>query len=121
MGDTLISAIIMAVISSLAFIAYKHPTGYRKMYGPLCVLDVVIMFVCCAYSVGYENGFFDSSSHHPKNHDLIPAWAWIGLLVFVVYLAFLLFVPYILNLPIKDPKEHNPKSKVSEKGSDNDA
>jgi hypothetical protein len=120
MSDTLISAIVMAVISSLAFIAYKHSKEYERMYWPLTVIVLVIMLFDLAYSIGYDNGFSDSSVHHPKNHDLFPSWVWLGLTIFVVYLGFLLMLPHILNLPTKNTKKDEPESKVSEKGSDDD-
>jgi hypothetical protein len=46
MLETLITSLLVALISALAFIAYKHPAGYGKIYSPLLVTltSIVVIF-----------------------------------------------------------------------------
>ena len=131
MRDTLIAAIVMAAISSLAFIAYKHPKGYARMFWPIWFVTFGCWACWMVYQIAYTVGFSDAALGYLRlnrevhlkepTHDDVSLWAWMLPSVFMLYLVFLYFLPRILDLPVDDRKEDDPKDKVSEKGSDNDA
>jgi hypothetical protein len=132
MRDTIISAIVMAAISGLTFIAYKHPKGYARMYLPVMLSGMAVFLLYATYSIGFLYGFSAASIaymklnppplHFPETESGSPTF-WMLLLpvIFVGYLSFLLALPFILDLPKKDKEKVKPKDKVSEKGSDDDA
>jgi len=131
MGDILISAIIMAMISSLGFIAYKHPKGYARMYWPLSLTVLGGFVLWGAYQIGYTSGFSDSSIgyltlnpgvllHDPKAHQ-VPFWAWMLPSLFMFYLVFLKNLSHILDLHSEDNKEDEPKHKVNDEDPKHDA
>lgn len=128
MRDAIFSTIIMAAISSLAFIAYKHPKGYARMYVPLMFIAFVSLVVWWAYSIGYFTGFSDSSVGYLKlnqtailkspEREQSPFWVWVLPSAFMFYLIVLKLLPLILDLPSEDKKEDKPKDKVNAKDSD---
>jgi ABC-type polysaccharide/polyol phosphate export permease len=132
MRDTIISAMVMAAISGLTFIAYKHPKGYTRIYFPVMICGIAVFLLYATFCVGYIHGFSDSSIgylklnppaiHSPVSEIGSPTiWDFLIPVLFVGYLTFLQVLPSILDLPTKDDDKDKPKDKVSEKGSDNDA
>jgi hypothetical protein len=127
MGTQLATAIIMATISALAFIAYRHPKGYAKMYWPIYCTVMAGLLLWFTFEMGYILGFSDSTIgfltlnhgialHDPEKHD-VPFWAWFLPSLFLLYLQFLKTLPRILDLPVDDENVEKPKDKVIEKGS----
>lgn len=44
MIETIISGLILEIVSGLAFLAYRHPVGYRRIVvpvGPICILSAI--------------------------------------------------------------------------------
>lgn len=118
MSDTLITAITMAVISSLAFIAYKHPKGYARIYRPLEITILSGFVLWGAYQIGYEAGFSDCSIgyltlnrgvslNHPNAHH-VPFWFWMLPVLIVAYLGILRLLPVVLDLPSEDTAKDKP-------------
>ena len=118
-------ALIVAVASGLAFVAYKHPNAYRVMC--MFALPVIVMggFVVLAIKIGELNGSVKSIYHELPNirkyalSDQLPYQ--IGRLynvgqflkVFLIYyisgcayLVFLLFLRDLLDL-VK-ARDHTP-------------
>jgi hypothetical protein len=130
MRDTIISAIVMAAISGLTFIAYKHPKGYARMHYPVMITFGAVWVLYATYSIGYVYGFGDAASaflklnpsaylHSPERESHSPTlWIFLLPVLFIGYLSFLRALPYILGLPSNNKKEHDPKDKVQKKDSD---
>ncbi len=55
--DKVIPALFIAAISSLTFIAYKHPNAYRKLYLPLMICCMIIIIAVSAWTWGSKFTF----------------------------------------------------------------
>lgn len=126
MEDTLIPAIIMAIISSLAFIAYKHPKGYSDIHYVLVFGLIIIWAIWGAYIVGYSQGQInymhvfikingDLSYKLPGEDDPFTSWFYILPPSIFVYLQILKILPKILHLPMEDDKKDDPENRTSNK------
>ena len=113
---TVLIPLIVAVASGLAFVAYKHPEGYRRMF--IFALPVLVMggLLVLAIKIGDLNGRIKSTyyelQHSPKD-ALSDQLAYKirkmyevrqSLKLFLIcyisgfaYLVFLLFLPEILD------------------------
>jgi protein-S-isoprenylcysteine O-methyltransferase Ste14 len=40
--ETVISGIVVAALSGLGFLAYKHPRAYKKLYWPLSIISLAL-------------------------------------------------------------------------------
>ena len=64
MRDTLIISLITLGISSLTFVAYKHPKGYERLYKPLCIITFAVLALFAVYNIGYTYGFTRASKEY---------------------------------------------------------
>jgi hypothetical protein len=110
MQEALISAIIMAIITALAWIAYNHPKSYAKIFPVLAITWACCFFAVGGYRIGYAAGFDATISETSKlNLDSLkvilpkspsPSWAYpLWFLGIQMYGMILRFLPQILNLP----------------------
>ena len=127
----LLTALIMAAISALAFIAYRHPKAYSRMYWSLCLISLGCLILGGPGLHCYALGFKDASSDyvdlnngeilkHPHSFG-IPFWASCIPVLFMIYLQVLKYLPSILDLHGDDKDKDIPKDKMNEKGLDDDA
>ena len=116
---TLAAGLILAAISSITYVAYKHPAGYRR----LSVLIMALSWAGALLFVGFDLGFVRATAVHL--HDSLaadstrtlssvrysidslynfttPIWR-VGMIwgLLSVYLFFLGFLPTILGLGAK--------------------
>lgn len=125
MLTALIPALIMAFVSSLAFIAYKHPKAYARMHLPLMIIVGSFSLFFFAYYLGHIQGFSDSTIAYLKLNSGLelksPKYStlsiWVLLLPGAVlgYLNMLYFLPNILGLKTKNLKEDFPKHDLKDK------
>jgi hypothetical protein len=129
MLDNLIPAIVVAAISGLTFIAYKHPNGYGRIYMPLMYSAFGIFLVCGIFHTGYLLGFGDASVSYLKLNKIPlnipetpsnPYWILIAFCIFVVYLSFLRVLPDILGFSSKNGKEDESENKANKKDNEPD-
>ena len=45
MLETLTAGLLLAAISGISYLAYKHPPAFRKVYFPLVALTVLILIM----------------------------------------------------------------------------
>ncbi len=50
--ETLIYSLVVALVSGLTFIAYKHPVGYKKIYTLLIPVSFVPVIIILSYNLG---------------------------------------------------------------------
>jgi hypothetical protein len=126
MLNTIAASLILAAITGLTFLAYKHPKAYSRIalffLFPLIVLAMVFMF---GFDLGMMSGYdaatpfmdvykrLEALSASSSNRLMTPRNA---LLVFLcgAYLSFLLALPFILEEK-KDDKPKDPSSEKDEK------
>jgi hypothetical protein len=107
MIETIAAGLIVATVSGLTFVAYKHPRGYQKLYLPLIGVLAGYWLLHMAYSFGVMNGFYDAlggvralNKELVQTPSLIPDPWWMDALpmIAVGYLAFLRSLPSILDV-----------------------
>ena len=115
--QTIIITLLVPAITGLAFIAYKHPFGFRKIafgiaIGISCVLLGLVLYNygSMVASIDYLYDHLNSSSNDKSNEfSIISLYqskriinTAFGIYVLsLVYLAFLYFLPNILGIPVR--------------------
>ena len=128
MATQLTSALIMAVVSALAFIAYRHPRGYAKMFKPLITAVICSYVAWNIFDAGRLVGFYETESAYSRLNPgvklaepefrLSPLWAREILPFAFIYLLILKCLPDILDLPKGDGKKDMPNTEVNKEGSE---
>jgi len=113
--ETTISALIVAGVSGLTFVAYKHPKAYERCYVWLLVLSCAVWVCLMAYSLGYEVASAAARQFVPPDkataletgltrYHLSFIWPMIGGFASCVYLTFLSMLSSILKHDVPKPK-----------------
>src|SRR5437764_14014645 len=55
---SIIAGLVVAFVSGLTFVAYRHPAGYRKLFIPLMASAWGVWIVHMIYSFGEQSGFY---------------------------------------------------------------
>jgi hypothetical protein len=102
----------VAIFSGLAFIAYKHPIGYRRIHLPLIASIWALWIIRMIYIAGESSGFYHALSgvrelnkdkiFQTPSFDMDPMWWFLIPLGVVLYLSCLRALPSILELPDRD-------------------
>lgn len=121
MVDSIVTGLLLAAVSGITFIAYKHPRGYRKLLRLIFIIGLSICSGLIGWMVAVKVsattarrittnnalGFEDRLDQLPEainglNDNLL--YPVIGLSLVVLYLKFLQHLPQLLGLPTeKDP------------------
>jgi hypothetical protein len=105
--DKVIPALIVAAISSLTFVAYKHPKAYQKIFNPLAICFLITFIAVNAWNLSntltysalieyIEVGKIKDAKTAMENYQ-IPYWEMWMLLGSYFYLFFLTFLPRLLD------------------------
>ena len=113
--DGLIGGLILAAISALTFLAYKHPKGYSRLH-TILNFSAMLFFIALSgwyygviYGVSAVKAFIPAAANADaaaalKAAQPLPYWfPWVGLAT-VVYLFALTFLPRLLA---EDDKPHD--------------
>ena len=121
--ETFLWSLLLAAISGLAYIAYRHPSGFVYLAYPLLWLTGTIVLGLSASSIfnlHFETNQLvevvvemDGGNSHlerlalniKKYYDRLVAVCGIGFVV-IFYLLFLLFLPTLISI-----REHKDKKK----------
>jgi hypothetical protein len=124
MKDTIFSGLTMAIVSSLAFIAYKHPTGFKRVFPTLAAIAIGAGLLAFGFEIGYSLGFGNASVSYLKlnggsikspDQDSVSFWIVLAPVIFLVYLQILLHLHEILGLSPKDTAEAKPGAAVEQR------
>ena len=100
--DKLITGLILAAVSGITFLAYRHPKAYDKLFQPLMFSSLGLFIAFSSYSLGWSAG------HTSKEADVFPfsfEWIYVGYAVSYIYFKFLAMLPQILEDDPKKKKE----------------
>ena len=109
MIETIVGGLIIAAVSGLSFIAYKHPKGYSKI-GSVTYLFISASFlIYVVWVAGYQKGFYDgiqAKDAFAKPEFPIEPFPWLVIAVFIIlaYLMLLQNLPSILEMDHKKEK-----------------
>ncbi len=126
MIETLFSALLVAAISALSFIAYKHPEPFRRnIGGPLLALTFLIVSVILGYFFGTISALMERLqevmamlpegkelavslvAEISMSYTLIKYTLGVGFAVFT-YLVLLILLPRLLDLNPNSQKTKEP-------------
>ena len=106
MDKTLFASLILAFISGLTFLAYKHQIAFKRLYWPLFFLITAAFLVATAWNGAVSSALSALSEFIPptqfqaaslKAHELdFPSWHPLVFLCSVIYMSFLLWLPILL-------------------------
>ncbi|MCH7973889.1 MAG: hypothetical protein IIA48_10890 [Bacteroidetes bacterium] len=116
----IILTILAPAITGLAFIAYKHPIGFRKIAFGLGIIISLILTVIFAYNYGtmlaninflndqilttknVDDFIFSINSLNESKNTINVAF--VIYIISMIYLTFLYFLPNILGITTDKPK-----------------
>lgn len=115
MLQTIIAGLILAAVSGLTYLAYKHPKGYDLIFNYLFTVTVVVFLLYGTYKTGYAEGY-SNGLYADKSKWLDDSWFlwWVsGWWASMAFLVFLKILPTITSDTRKDDadKDKPPKRK----------
>lgn len=113
MPTELWAPLVIAAITGLAFIAYKHPTGFKRINLPLVALSLIIFVSMMIWNVAISKGYtaimlfldpakFEKASVAVKDIQVNADLWFVVMLVFNVYLGILWWLPVLIKDESKD-------------------
>jgi len=112
-----LTAIGVFLVSGLAFVAYRHPDGYRRIFVALNVLGVFAILALSAHDLGGRRTFSAIKDYLPdekvtaaqsiaENTGVLGSWVWLAWAAFLVVINVLYWLHDILG---HDPAKNSPK------------
>ena len=112
--QTIIGGLAVAAVTGLTVVAYRHPTGYRRIYLPLICLVWGGWAVWFVYGLGFSSGFGQAvletiklnrtASIQTPSHSSASFWLFMVPAVLYGYLSFLRILPEVLHTEREDAK-----------------
>ena len=113
MIEQLLSGLLIAGISGLAFVAYRHPTGYTRIFPVLYIGSLLAMILCLLWNLAVSltwtelSRFIPSevldSSRKATDSIIVPSfWLLVGYLGFNLYALFLRYLHNVLGSAVSD-------------------
>jgi len=100
-------SLIIAALTGITILAYKHPAGYGKIYYPIVGAIGVAWLVWFVYGIAYTSGFGDAivetmKLNTPKliktpSNGSTPWWYFFIPAALYIYLSFLRILPHLLT------------------------
>jgi hypothetical protein len=126
MIETIFSALIVASISGAAFVAYNHPSKFRRISNSFSGTLIIIFLLLLAWNMGYDDGIkafkdLDSTNtkviqaiaEKTKPHDQTLGWAFFIVIGVIVYLQFLdSFVAKLKCVPDDENQENEGNGRI---------
>lgn len=130
MLETLITGLALAAVSSITYVAYKHPSAYRKLYQPLTWLSLTILSVIGIWTFGAQSAYtqliplIEASKFHQMEEALsrITYRWWVVFAVCVganLFLLLLSYLPKLLEKELEEEKKESPPNPSPDKKGEN--
>ena len=110
--DKIVTGLVLAGISGITFVAYRHPQAYEKLWGWLALIDVlvvlgIVIWNTSSYATNSAVIKFLKSDQWKEADDAVTkvrvqGSILIGLVVLSFYLQLLLYLPAILGITDTD-------------------
>jgi UDP-N-acetylmuramyl pentapeptide phosphotransferase/UDP-N-acetylglucosamine-1-phosphate transferase len=106
--QTIGASLILAAISGLSYLAYKHPKAYSRLYIPLCLIGVIALALIgiwdTALSVAQEHLKQSLPAEQSEISKAVLSgltvsfgWTMLCAFVYILIIAVLLFLPNLLE------------------------
>jgi TRAP-type C4-dicarboxylate transport system permease small subunit len=126
MLETITAGLLLAAVSGVGYLAYKHPAAYRKIYWPLTTLALIIFTIIGSWMIGLQQGYTQvipliEPSKLPQVQEAITRgmdrW-WIVTAAYFGATLYLLLLSYLPTL-LEQEKKENPEEPSPEKKDEN--
>jgi len=98
--ENLIIGLLLAAVSGITFIAYKHPELYQKEFSPKILNSALLVLgFAVIYEMGYGAAIYEFSLHlansdNPKIHEILESrgvneYVFVAALAAAIYSGFL--------------------------------
>ena len=126
MIETLITGLALAAVSAITFIAYKHPSAYRKVYHPLTYVISAILIVMGIWTFSAQSAYtqliplIEASKLHQMEEwmgRITYRW-WVVFAACVganLYLLMLSRLPKLFAQDLEQEKKDSPEDPSLEK------
>jgi len=91
MIEAVVSGLLVAAVSGLAFLSYKHHEGYQIVAKPLKYMAWAILIAANSFSMGFTSGKYSKTGEEPFS----LGWVTIGFVVFWIFIGLLDFLPLL--------------------------
>lgn len=135
MVETIISALVVAAISGITFLAYRHPKSYPTIYIALLVTSFFVLTFVFSWNMSnsnsrsaisavllqsdenekpidsvtrLENLSLESDLRDVLNREKFQDWVWIVIIGFMAYIGLLKSLPLLIGED-DDDQEKQPK------------
>jgi hypothetical protein len=123
MLETLITGLALAAVSCVTYLAYKHPSAYRKIYWPLTTLICVILLVNSIWTFGVQSAYTQLTplievSKFPQMDEAmnrIMYRFWVVLAACTGATWYLVLLKYLPKLLEQEKKERPPEPRPEKK------
>lgn len=117
MIETIAPSLVIAAISGISFLAYKHPRAYQKLFIPICYAQLAIVVglviwdaaITTAFSYllpHFKNDEVKLASETVERLSLPIEWVLLGSFSLYLFLLFLLNLPKLISDPTTEPVDH---------------
>jgi hypothetical protein len=103
---TLLISLILAAISAITFLAYKHPNAYARLHMPLFFISTLVCGVLIAWNGGISSAATKIRALTPPDGvtytpviDAISNLEFGGISITVTYLGVVIYLSFLLCLP----------------------
>jgi len=108
MIETLVTGLILAAVSGLTFVAYKHPSGFDKLANILHIAAVSILIGLTIWNIAIDKahiqlmkllqeGALDKAQLALDEISLPTGWIIATFLAFEFYILFLSYLPNLVK------------------------
>lgn len=104
MLQSFIAGLLLAGVSAISFVAFKHPNGYARLFPYMILAATALLVGITVWHIAIEamwadlTNFLDNEFHQEAlaaKNRLSPPYVWIG----IAYIGVVLFLLVNLKLP----------------------
>ena len=107
-ADKLFPALVLAALSGISWLAYRHPIAYGRLYWPITGTIWLVFMACLVWDAGTSHGAFAIMPLVPlEKHaeasatrealQIVGLNVLLGYVALSAYLIFLNFLPHLLR------------------------
>ena len=126
MLETITAGLLLAAVSAITYLAYKHPTAYGKIYWPQSALNLIILTVIGSWMIGVQHAYTQviplvEPSKLPQVQEAISRSMDRWWVIFAAYFGITLYLTFLSYLPklLEQEKKESPPNPSPEKTDEN--
>ena len=123
MLETVAAGLILAAVSGITYLAYKHPPAFRKLMFLLIPLLLATHVIIATWAMGISRAYvklyplIDHSKWNEADaviNSITPSWTLTGVIFLscYAYLGFLAVLPLLINEKKEAEHDERPEEKL---------